>query len=200
MPNEKPKQKNSDKRSRNWIAGIIFSGWLFLSAAYLLSQIKPFPIYFVHPTTVITPENAHQVKTIASFEIAYDEGIQFSVDGRYILFATRSGAKLVDVERGKEIWHIEDEASVCATGICDLTRTYFPSNTYMAALSPDGTMLALGIKRGTMDAMQVWDTQTGTIIKSFGSHSGLVALAFSPDNSLLVFSSFGSRECTGLCA
>ena len=59
---------------------------------------------------------------------------------------------------------------------------------YGVALSPDGSLLALGLQDGEVD---VWDTLKTERILTLSGHAGLVfRLAFSPDGSRLASAAF----------
>jgi WD40 repeat protein/HEAT repeat protein len=102
-------------------------------------------------------------------------------DGKLLLTADPSGARLRDLATGKVVREFTGhQRSVAA-----------------AALSPDGKRAAsaAGFSFGARNEGEVilWDTATGNAIRTFATdHAGIASLAFSPDGKWLATSGGGS--------
>jgi WD40 repeat protein len=100
------------------------------------------------------------------------QDLTVSADGRLLAALGSSGAVVFDVDTGAET------ASFSGPGSEGTSRT-----EASIALSPDGTLLALGCYDGDI---LVWDLQSHGTPTTISGHDGVVrALAFSPDGSLL---------------
>ena len=89
------------------------------------------------------------------------------LDAEHVLMITAAGAALLDLGSGECLWEID-----------------VPSTS--GALSPDGTVLALG---GTF-GIYLWDVRTGQLLRTLeGPRAPVRSVAFSPDRTLLASAS-----------
>jgi WD40 repeat protein len=95
--------------------------------------------------------------------------VYWSSDGTKALYTTATGLLVLDVVTGRPLWSHSIEQ---------------PSSG-LAALSPDGTRLALPSKTG----VQIWSVQEGKIIAQFGSSLAAKSLLWSPDGTRLATTS-----------
>ena len=97
--------------------------------------------------------------------------VAYSPDGTTIAVGSQDNVYLLDANTGTLINILEHRYSV-----------------YSVAFSPDGTTLASGGRDGTV---RLWDTATGTLIKSFIGHTDSVTnVAYSPDGTTLASGSW----------
>lgn len=100
----------------------------------------------------------------------------FSTDGRRMVIASNDrGARLVDVEAGKEI----------------TTQSRARAKTSLTVLSGDGSRL---VAANDEDTASLWDAARGELIANFAAHEGQVlAATFSGDGTLVLT---GSHDAT----
>jgi WD40 repeat protein len=95
--------------------------------------------------------------------------VYWSSNGTKALYATATGLLVLDVLTGRPVWsHSIEQAS-----------------GNIAALSPDGTRLALPSKTG----VQIWNVQEGKVIAQFGSALVAKSLLWSPDSTRIATTS-----------
>src|SRR5207247_1220146 len=98
---------------------------------------------------------------------SFSVGFDFAPDGKSVVEAGFSTAKLRNLRTGEEVRAFGGKQIVAQTTL----------------FSPDGTMLIAGKYDG---ALRIWDTASGTVLLDFPAHlSPVRALAFSPDGKLL---------------
>lgn len=97
----------------------------------------------------------------------------FTPDGQYVI----SGSSSTNSTR---VWNLQTRATVHE----------FPNNGYVLsmALSPDGSLAAVG---GSLGTVRVWSVQTGEEVRSFviARSNWVTGVGFSPDGTLLVAAS-----------
>ncbi|MAS37278.1 MAG: hypothetical protein CL610_24975 [Anaerolineaceae bacterium] len=165
--------------------------------------------HFTKPTVRITADNVDQLELIIHLRVYSTEArnrwgteIQFSDDSRILSLSTLDGAMVWDVIEGRKLLHVKHDA-ICAESRCEsLSRKNWPPpNSHAQDVSPNGKWLALGISRADFNDLQLWDIESGQMVRSFGRNSGLQALSFSPDGEYLIYTSQDeANACAGLCA
>lgn len=95
--------------------------------------------------------------------------VYWSSDGTKALYATSTGLLVLDVLTGRPLWSHSIEQ---------------PYGT-IAALSPDGTRLALPAKTG----VEIWNVQEGKFVAQFGSSLVAKSLLWSPDSTRIATTS-----------
>jgi WD40 repeat protein len=112
----------------------------------------------------------------------------FSPDGRSLLTGSGDGiARLWDPSTGLEIRPLAGQTRVASTGF--LAGLSQPVTS--AAFSQDGRYILTGNADGSA---RLWDSSTGTQLRSFKGHAGSVySVSFSPDNRFVVT---GSNDTT----
>jgi WD40 repeat protein len=96
--------------------------------------------------------------------------VYWSSNGTKALYATATGLLVLDVLTGRAIWSHSIEQ---------------PASGNIAALSPDGTWLALPSKTG----VQIWNVQEGKIVAQFGASLVAKSLLWSPDSTRIATTS-----------
>jgi WD40 repeat protein len=191
--------------------GIFF--WYLLAMGMLIALVialivpksQLFPS-FAKPQTVISADNAHEIRLIASLTTRWSLDVipQFSRDNRVMLLPDIDGVHVWDLETGKERYSLH-EPDACSNGICNPNGYYdvknFGGNTFRYALSPDGKLAAVAFNRGKLHDLRIWNIETGQLVRSLERHKGLRGIIFSPDSKLLIYDSEpDDMVCSGLCA
>jgi WD40 repeat protein/serine/threonine protein kinase len=128
------------------------------------------------------PESGQAVRTLAG-HAGWVNGLSFSPDGRLLASASADQTLIVwDVATGQKEQTLRGQE-----GGDDKARAGFSS----AAFSPDGHLLA----SGGGDKVQIWETQTWQMLRTFPAHPrGVATLAFSPDGTRLASGGFEANE------
>jgi WD40 repeat protein len=100
-------------------------------------------------------------------------GVAYSSDGTLVAFAQTGGG----VPRG-EVWRVGTRSRVA------VVRGGAEGDAYSVALSPDGSLLAIG---GYPTVVRLWDVATGTLVHALRT-GGSDALEFSRDGRILAVS------------
>jgi len=109
-------------------------------------------------------------------DYAWADDLLFSPDSSQILFAANDGVRVWNVADAIETFGYIPEYKL----IAPLQEKEF---IFSLALSPDGTVLAVGYHDGTV---RLWDMDTGEqLIVLEGHEDRVVSLAFNPDGTLL---------------
>jgi WD40 repeat protein len=119
--------------------------------------------------------NAATGKSIRALEVAVDsdDRMQFTPDGKGLVFSGRSSIQFVDARTGK------------VTKTIEVGRSW---ESNRVTLSTDGTRMAGQPQKYVKHApVKVWDTRTGKEVASLpGRGAACIALAFSPDGKRLL--------------
>ncbi|WP_404380796.1 winged helix-turn-helix domain-containing protein [Knoellia locipacati] len=102
--------------------------------------------------------------------------LAFSPDGRRVVGTAGSGANQDAANRVVPVWDT-------ATGALLLTLKGHTADVSNAVFSPDGTRLVTSSADGTV---RLWDTATGSVLRSHDIGADAWALAFSPDGTTVV--------------
>ncbi len=114
-----------------------------------------------------------EITTFRGHTMGFGTGIAFSRDGQSAFSSGADGyARQWDVATGIQLNEFSGDGR----------------EVYGLALSPNGSLLALGLHDGEID---IWDTAAHKLVQRLNAHAGLVSrLAFSPDGSLLASAAF----------
>jgi WD40 repeat protein len=106
----------------------------------------------------------HMLRSISADGTGF---LGFSPDGSLLMSESRDVVKLWDVATGRDLGTITESMT----------------NINSCALSPDWSLLALGLADGTV---KLWDIVAGQVLRTLRGHTiGVSGVAFSPDGTIL---------------
>ena len=122
---------------------------------------------------VVTGEEVKRISMGGPWMI---DALSLTADSRRVLVSGVPGVRVHDLETGEEVRHFQEETE----------------EVHQADLSPDGRWLITGSFDGKV---RLWDFQTETLLRTLGSHNGLVfSVAFSPDGRYAASGGGGERQ------
>lgn len=136
-------------------------------------------------------------------DAGYDKTLAISSDGRLVAFGDiRSELGVVyDVVSNEKLYFVEGRKAIFSADNQKIATVLQKANVYNAqsgqllhsfdiqssggglAFSPDGNLLAVGNRAGTVE---LWDITTGKLVRTLqGNHNKVVSVAYSPDGHFL---------------
>ncbi len=160
----------------------------------------------------ITVENIDRLTLVSRWGLGNPGDVAFTPDGKYFLVGAGTGIYIYDAEELKVIHSIETQAAVfglaispdgqtVAAVVSDRVLFYQIPNGFLLSTiqvkansvdySPDGKMLALGIKED-FGPLQLYDLEKGEIIKTQKSDQAAWSVKFSPRGDVIASGGFST--------